>query len=99
MNLMAMRVTEMGASEGCPVIGQIDGCVASWGQHHLAGNGADFLLVLNSRTLEEPMPHGIQRATLWPIGILLRLQIGLENRFEHHHCRRLCYAIFDRGHS
>jgi len=45
------------------------------------------------------MPHGIQRATLWPIGVLLRLQIGLENRFEHHHCRRLCYAIFDRGHS
>jgi hypothetical protein len=24
MNLMAMRVTEMGASEGCPVTGQIE---------------------------------------------------------------------------
>jgi hypothetical protein len=24
MNLMAMRVTEMGASEDCPVIGQIE---------------------------------------------------------------------------
>src|SRR5260370_14430848 len=31
------------------------GCVASWGQDHLAGNGADFLLVISSRTLEEPM--------------------------------------------
>jgi hypothetical protein len=24
------------------------------------------------------MPDGVQRAALWPIGILLRLQIGLE---------------------
>jgi hypothetical protein len=68
MNLMAMRVTEMGASEGCPVIGQIDGCVASWGQHHLAGNGADFLLVLNSRTLEEPMHEAKQMTTGQPVG-------------------------------
>src|SRR5437660_12056639 len=42
------------------------------------------------------MPHGIQRAAVWPIGILLRLQVGLEDRFEHQNCRRLCYAIFDR---
>jgi len=26
------------------------GCVASWGQHHLTGNGADFLLVLKLET-------------------------------------------------
>jgi hypothetical protein len=26
------------------------GCVASWGQHHLAGNGADFPLVLKLET-------------------------------------------------
>ena len=43
------------------------------------------------------LPHGIQRAAPWPIGILLQLQIGLENRFEHQNCRRLCHAIFDRG--
>jgi hypothetical protein len=29
------------------------------------------------------MPHGVQRAAVWPIGVLLRLQVGLENRFEH----------------
>jgi hypothetical protein len=45
------------------------------------------------------MPHGIQRTAVWPIGILLRLQVGLEYRFEHQNCRRLCHAIFDRGHS
>src|SRR6266566_1953810 len=26
------------------------------------------------------MPHGVQRAAVWPIGILLRLQVGLEYR-------------------
>jgi hypothetical protein len=51
---MAMRVTEIGASEGCPVIGQME-VACLWGQDHLAGNGADFLLVPSSRTLEEPM--------------------------------------------
>ena len=64
---MAMRVTEMGASEGCPVIGQIK-VLASWGQDHLAGNGADFLLVLNSRTLEEPMNEAKQTTTGQPVG-------------------------------
>ena len=68
MTPMAMRVTEMGASEGCPVIGQIRGCVASGGQDHLAGNGADFLLVLNSRTLEEPMYEAKQRTTAQAVG-------------------------------
>jgi hypothetical protein len=63
---MAMRVTEMGASEGCPVIGQIE--VASrLGQDHLAGNGADFLLVLSSRTLEEPMHEAKQMTTGNPL--------------------------------
>jgi hypothetical protein len=44
------------------------GCVASWGQDHLSGNGADFLLVLSSRTLEEPMHEAKQMtngATRW----------------------------------
>ena len=44
------------------------GCVASWGQDHLAGNGADFLLVLNSRTLEEPMHEAKQMTTGQPVG-------------------------------
>jgi hypothetical protein len=39
------------------------GCVASWGQDHLAGNEADFLLVLSSRTLEEPM-HEAKQMTM-----------------------------------
>jgi hypothetical protein len=39
------------------------GCVASWGPDHLAGNGADFLLVLSSRTLEEPM-HEAKQMTM-----------------------------------
>src|SRR5271155_2395063 len=43
------------------------------------------------------LPHRIQRTAVWPIGILLRLQIGLENRFEYQHRRRLCHAILDRG--
>jgi len=43
------------------------------------------------------MLYGIQRTAVWPIGILLRLQVGLEYRFEHQNCRRLCHAIFDRG--
>jgi hypothetical protein len=42
----------LGASNRAWLLG---GCVASLGQDHLAGNGADFLLVLSSRTLEEPM--------------------------------------------
>jgi len=31
------------------------------------------------------LPHGIQRAAVWPIGILFWLQVGLEYRFEHLH--------------
>ena len=50
-----MRVTEMGSKRRLPCNRADRVCVASWGQDHLAGNGADFLLVLDSRTLEEPM--------------------------------------------
>src|SRR6266852_6013605 len=45
------------------------------------------------------LPHGIQRAAVWPIGVLFRLQVGFEYWFEYQHCRRLHHAIFDRGHS
>jgi hypothetical protein len=63
MNLMAMRVTEMGASEGCPVTGQIEVASPGWDKNHLARNRADFLLVLSSRTLEEPM-HEAKQMTM-----------------------------------
>ncbi len=50
MELMAMRVTEMGASERLPCNRADRGCVASGRQDHLAGNGADFPLVLKLET-------------------------------------------------
>jgi len=55
----------LGASNRAWLLG---GCVASWGQDHLAGNGADFLLVLSSRTLEEPMQEAKQMTTGQPVG-------------------------------
>jgi hypothetical protein len=50
----------LGASNRAWLLG---GYVASRGQDHLAGNGADFLLVLSSRTLEEPM-HEAKQMTM-----------------------------------
>ena len=41
--------------------------------------------------------HGVQCAAVCPIGILLRLQIGLENRLEHQYGRRLHNPISDCG--
>jgi hypothetical protein len=41
------------------------------------------------------MAHCVQRAAVCPIGILLRLQVGFENRFEHQHCRCLHNPIPD----
>jgi hypothetical protein len=52
-----------GSKRKLPYNGADRGCVASWGQDHLAGNGADFLLVLSSRTLEEPM-HEAKQMTM-----------------------------------
>jgi hypothetical protein len=45
---MAMRIAELRKSECCPVIGQIEVALPFFwgGQHHLAGNGADFSVVL-----------------------------------------------------
>jgi hypothetical protein len=37
----------------------------------------------------------VQRAAVRPIGILLRLQVSLENRFENQHCRHLRNPISD----
>jgi hypothetical protein len=36
--------------------------------------------------LADPI-HSVQRAAVLPIGVLFRLQIGLENRFEDQNCR------------
>src|SRR5260370_13891490 len=41
------------------------------------------------------LSHCVQRAAGCPIGILLRLQLGLENWFEHRHCCRLHNPIPD----
>ena len=39
--------------------------------------------------------YRVQRTTISPIGILFRQQIGLEDWFEHQHCRRLRNPIPD----
>jgi hypothetical protein len=43
------------------------------------------------------MPHGIQRAAVCPIGVLFRLQVGLEYWFENQNCRTLRYPVTDSG--
>jgi hypothetical protein len=60
---MAMRVTEMGASEGCPVIGQIE--VASPRGDKIASPETELTSYWcsNSRTLEEPM-HEAKQMTM-----------------------------------
>ena len=42
-------------------------------------------------------PH-VRSAAVPPIGGLDRLQVGLEDRFEHQNCCRFRDSIFDRGH-
>src|SRR5580692_1861019 len=42
---------------------------------------------------------GVQRAAVSPIGVLFRLQIGLEDRFENQNCRHFRCPIPDGGHS
>ena len=43
------------------------------------------------------LSHRIQRATVPPVGILLRRQIRLEDRFENQDCRRPRHPIPDGG--
>jgi hypothetical protein len=45
------------------------------------------------------MFHCVQRAAVSPIGVLFRLQIGLEYGFENQNCRRLRYPVADSGDS
>jgi site-specific DNA recombinase len=48
--------------------------------------------------VQQPMHrlHGVERTMLGPIGELLRLQVGLEDRFQHDQERRLHDAVLDR---
>src|SRR5215831_12180164 len=41
----------------------------------------------------------VQCAAACSVGVLLGLQVGLENRFEHQHCRHFRDSIFDHGNS
>ncbi len=41
--------------------------------------------------------YGVQCTAVFAIGVLLRLQIGLEYRFENQNCRRLHRPIPDGG--
>jgi hypothetical protein len=68
MNLMAMRVTEMGESEGCPVIGQTE--VASPQGDNITSPETELTSYWcsSSRTLEEPMYEAKQMTTGQPVG-------------------------------
>lgn len=41
----------------------------------------------------------VQRAAVSPIGVLFRLQIGLEDGFEHQNCRHFRRPVTDGGYS
>jgi len=43
--------------------------------------------------------HRVQRAAVSPLGVLFRLQIGLENRFEDHNCCHFRRPVPDSGYS
>jgi hypothetical protein len=68
MELMAMRVTEMGASEGCPVIGHIE--VASPQGDNITSPETELTSrwCSSSRPLEEPMYEAKQMTTGQPVG-------------------------------
>ena len=65
---MAMRVTEMGKSEGCPVIGQIE--VASPPGDNITSPETELTSrwCSNSRPLEEPMNEAKQMTTAQAVG-------------------------------
>src|SRR5713101_8871850 len=63
---MAMRVTEMGASEGCPVIGQTEVASPCWDKITSPETELTSCWCSNSRTLEEPM-HEAKQMTTWQL--------------------------------
>jgi hypothetical protein len=68
MELMAGKVTEMGASEGCPVIGQIE--VASPHGDNITSPETELTSYWcsSSRPLEEPMCEAKQMTTAQVVG-------------------------------
>jgi hypothetical protein len=42
------------------------------------------------------LPDSVQGAAVGPVGVLLRLQVGLEDRFQDQHRRHLRHAVPDR---
>ncbi len=76
MELMAMRVTEMGASEGCPVIGQIE--VASPYRDNITSPETELTSrwCSNSRPLVEPMKEAKQMTTAQAVGAASHTLVG-----------------------
>jgi hypothetical protein len=68
MEPMAMRVTEMGASEGCPVIGQIEVASFYWDNITSPETELTSCWCSNSRPLEEPMYEAKQMTTAQAVG-------------------------------
>ena len=52
---------------------------------------------LGMPTSDQPfdLPHGVEGAPLGAIPVLLRLQVGLEDRLQDQHRRHLRYAVHD----
>ena len=65
---LAMRVTEMGESEGCPVIGQTEVASPCWDKITSPETELTSCWCSNSRTLEEPMHEAKQMTTGQPVG-------------------------------
>jgi hypothetical protein len=63
-----MRVTEMGASEGCPVIGQIEVASPPWDNITSPETELTSRWCSNSRPLEEPMNEAKQMTTARAVG-------------------------------
>ena len=57
----------------------------------------DFFIARVDQFLD--LSQGVQWAAFFPIGVLLRLQVSLENRLEDQNCRRLHDTVIDRGHA
>ena len=56
----------------------------------------DHLLVPEARQAVN-FPHSVQGTAIRSIGILLRWQVGLEDRFQDQEQSSLHYPVFDRG--
>jgi hypothetical protein len=57
--------------------------------HDLSMSGVDQLMDVS---------YCVQGAATAPIGVLFRLQVGLEDGIENQHCRHHDHAVADSGH-